>query len=53
MSPQYVKYEIFEESTETPLQRNLRRVKSSVYVAIALIIAIASVLGVLNPIIGT
>ena len=47
------KYEVFSESTETPNQRLLGRIKTSVYVAIALALAIASVLGILNPIIGT
>ena len=40
------------EPSETPRQRAFRWCKESIYWAIALALAIASVLGVLNPWIG-
>jgi hypothetical protein len=47
-----VKYEHFPVLTETPRQRWFGRIKTSVYLAIALALFILSVIGVLNPMIG-
>ena len=47
------KIEHFPVSTETPRQRKWRVLRESVYLVIALVLAVASVLGVLNPVIGT
>jgi hypothetical protein len=48
-----VKYEQLSVLTETPRQRWFGRIKTSVYLAIVLALFILSVIGGLNPMIGT